>query len=128
MYVLALKQYYLLSAVRFTWCACDFLHIDDVTAPGLQPSICLPIEGIFAVVQFYGLVLVLICDCGTNVVIVYAIRECNMLVVLQRSLCCQGCQRLFSEQLYALMEEEFRCIGIVALTGASSEDSEPDSR
>lgn len=58
---------------------------------------------------------------------VYVMRQSNTVLVLQRSLCIKGAQRLFCEQLLQLIRTELGCKSAVILSGASTEDIEPAS-
>ena len=60
--------------------------------------------------------------------LVWSIEGSDIVVVLQRSLCIPGAQRLFYKQLIELLDAEMKCSLTVVLTGASTESLEPSMR
>ena len=58
----------------------------------------------------------------------YRVKDSNVIIVLQRSLCIKGAQRLFSQKLHKLIVSELGARSAVLLTGANTEDVEPTAR
>jgi hypothetical protein len=59
---------------------------------------------------------------------VWEVPAQKAIIVLQRSLCVKGAQKMFAEKLYNLITNELGCTSITVLTGASTEGVEPSSR
>jgi hypothetical protein len=59
---------------------------------------------------------------------VWKVEGSNTLLILQRSLCIKGAQKLFSKQLFDLINTELGCTHVVVLTGAGTENIEPSRR
>jgi len=59
---------------------------------------------------------------------VYQVKDSSVIIVLQRSLCIKGAQRLFSQELCRLIVSELGARSAVLLTGANTEDVEPTAR
>lgn len=90
-----------------------------------EPQLCLPIEGIF------DLCILPSCSIDDSIhhnLLVYRVKNSNVILILQRSLCIKGAQRLFGQQLYSLLLTELQGKSVLLLTGASTEDVESASR
>lgn len=77
------------------------------------------------------LVLVILFPCvnlNTNYILVYRVKESNVILILQRSLSIKGAQKLLSQQLYNLLLVELEGKSMLLFTGASTEDVESASR